>query len=176
MVKKLPNPDRVAPKVIAKETEKRAVGPTSGSVKAQKTAARLAAVQVLYQMRLNNQEAGDAVREFLVHRVGFSLDGDVFVPAQPQLLQDIVLGVAERWVDITQVLDAALQEGGREEVELILECVLRAGIFELLAHGDVDTGIIIHDYLNVTTGFYDGKEPKLVNAILDKVAKKVRVK
>lgn len=175
MVKKLPDPDRVAPKVITKEAEKPSTKPTSGSVKAQKTAARLAAVQVLYQMRLNNQEAGDAVREFLVHRVGFNIDGDVFVPAQPQLLQDIVLGVAQRWQDISQILEAALKEGGREEVELILESILRCGIYELLAHGDVDVGIIIHDYMNVTTGFYEGKEPKLVNAILDKVAKKVRV-
>lgn len=175
MVKKLPNPDRVAPKVIAREGEKRATKPTSGSVKAQKTAARLAAVQVLYQMRLNNQEAGEAVREFLVHRVGFNLDGDVFVPAQPQLLQDIVMGTAERTADITSILEAALNQGGREEVELILECILRCGIYELLAHGDTDVGIIIHDYMNVTTGFYEGKEPKLVNAILDKVAKKVRV-
>lgn len=175
MVKKLPNPDRVKPKAIVKEAEKRVIKPTSGSVKAQKTAARLAAVQVLYQMRLNNQEADEAVREFLVHRVGFDLDGEVFVPAQPQLLQDIVLGVAQRWADISQILESALRDGGREEVEVILESILRAGIYELLAHGDTDVGIIIHDYMNVTTGFYEGKEPKLVNAILDKVAKKVRV-
>ena len=97
------------------------------------------------------------------------------MPAQPQLLQDIVLGVAARWTDISQILEAALQEGGREEVEVILESILRAGIYELLAHGDIDVGIIIHDYMNVTTGFYEGKEPKLVNAILDRVAKKVRV-
>ena len=84
------------------------------------------------------------------------------------------MGTAQRWQDISQILEAALQQGGREEVELILECILRAGIYELLAHGDTDVGIIIHDYMNVTTGFYDGKEPKLVNAILDKVAKKVR--
>lgn len=175
MVRKLPDPDRVAPKAIVRQAEKPTAKPTSGSIKAQKTAARLAAVQVLYQMRLNNQVAPDAVREFLVHRVGFTIDGDVFVPAQPQLLQDIVLGVQDRWVDISQVLDAALAEGGRSEVEVILESILRAGIYELLAHSDIDTGIIIHDYLNVTTGFYDGKEPRLVNAILDKVAKKVRV-
>lgn len=174
MVKKIPNPDRVAPKVIKREGEKRSVKPTAGSALAQKTAARLASVQVMYQMRLNNQQAEDAVREFLVHRVGFNLDGDVFVPAEPQLLQDIVLGVNERWADIDAMLTAALAEGGRKEVELILECILRAGIYELLAHGKIDTGIIISDYMNVAVGFYDGKEPKLVNAILDAIGKKVR--
>jgi N utilization substance protein B len=174
MVRKRPDPDRVAPKVIVREAEARAVKPTEGSVKAQKVAARLAAVQVLYQMRVNGQQAGDAVREFLVHRVGYNLDGDVFVPAEPQLLQDIVLGVADRWGDIDDVLTASLAQGGRSEVELILECILRAGIFELMAHGDIDTGIIINDYLSVAAGFYEGGEPKLVNGILDKVAKRLR--
>lgn len=172
--KRINDPDRVAPKVIKREGERRAIKPTAGSVKAQRTAARLAAVQVLYQMKVNSQPAEDAVREFLVHRVGFNIDGDVFVPAEPQLLQDIVLGVAERWADIDGILTAALEEGGRTEVELILEAILRAGIFELLGQPQTDTGIIIHDYLNVTTGFYDGKEPKLVNAVLDRVAKRVR--
>lgn len=174
MVKKLPDPDKVAPKVIKREAEQRSAKPSAGSALAQKTAARLAAVQVLYQMRLNSQQADDAVREFMVHRVGYTIDGDVFVPAEPQLLQDIVLGVADRWGDIDAMLTAALAEGGRKEVELILECILRAGIFELLAHGAIDTGIIISDYMNVAVGFYDGKEPKLVNAVLDAIAKKVR--
>lgn len=174
MVKKRPDPDKVAPKVIARTPEERAVKPTAGSTKAQKTAARLAAVQVLYQMRLNNQEAPDAVREFIVHRVGFTLDGEIFVPAEPQLLQDIVHGVTDRWMNIEPIYSAALAEGKRTDVELILECILRAGIYELLAHGQIDAGIIIHDYLNVTTGFYEGNETKLVNAILDRVAKKVR--
>lgn len=156
------------------EPEKRAIKNTEGSAKAQKTAARLAAVQVLYQMRLNNQDAASAVREFIEHRVGFNLDGDVFVPANPELLQEIVLGIQARWTDVDAILTKVLADRNKGEVETLLECILRAGIYELIANGSVDAGIIINDYLNVTVGFYDGHEPKIVNAILDKVAKSTR--
>jgi N utilization substance protein B len=172
--KKQPFRELKVTKVPPKPPEQRAVGQNKGSPKAQRTSARLAAVQVLYQMRLNNQDAQSAVREYINYRNGFDLDGDVFVPASEGLLQDIISGVQERWTDIDDIVTAALASGGKSEVEPLLDAVLRAGTFELLAHGSIDTGIIIHDYLNVTAGFYDGSEPKLVNAILDKVAKTVR--
>jgi len=154
--------------------EKRVIKKNEGSAKAQKTAARLAAVQVLYQMRLNNQEAKSAVQEFIDTRIGFDLDGDKFVPADKDLLTDIVMGVTKRWTDVDVILAKALADGKKGEVETLLESILRCGIFELMEHGKVDTGVIINDYINVTVGFYEGKEPKIVNAILDKVAKAVR--
>lgn len=161
-------------KVPARPPEKASAKKTAGSPKAKKTAARLAAVQVLYQMRLNNQDAKSAVREYISHRSGFNLDGDVYVPPDEELLEDIVMGLQKRWADVDAVVMAALAEGKKGEVETLLESILRAGAYELLAHGKVDTGIIIHDYLNVTAGFYGGTEPKLVNAVLDKIAKTVR--
>lgn len=145
-----------------------------GSAKARKTAARLAAVQVLYQMKLNNQDAASAVREFVKHRVGAELDGDTLVSADRDMLEEIVLGVQRRWTDIDEIVTGALAAGKKGEVEPLLDAVLRAGTFELLESGQTDTGIIIHDYLNVTAGFYDGAEPKLVNAVLDGIAKNVR--
>ncbi|HYD18845.1 MAG TPA: transcription antitermination factor NusB [Patescibacteria group bacterium] len=161
-------------KVPPKAPEKRAVKKNAGSAKAKKTAARLAAVQVLYQMRLNNQDAKSAVREYISHRSGFTLDGDTFVPPDEELLESIVLGLQQRWGDVDNIVSAALADGKKGEVETLLEAILRAGAYELLAHGSIDTGIIIHDYLNVTNGFYDGQERKLVNGVLDKIAKSVR--
>ena len=146
----------------------------AGSAKAKRTAARLSAVQVLYQMRLNNQDAKSALKDFADHRIGFILDGDAFVPPDREMLDEIVNGVVERWTDIDEIVTKALAEGKKGEVEALLQSILRAGVYELLAHGKTDTGIIINDYLNVTNGFYDGSEPKIVNAILDKVAKAVR--
>lgn len=157
-----------------KPPEQRAVRKKEGSAKAKRTAARLAAVQVLYQMRLNNQDAKSAVREYISHRSGFRLDGDVYVPPDEELLESIVMGLQERWSDVDDVLSAALAAGKKGEVETLLASILRAGAYELLAHGKTDAGIIINDYLNVTGGFYEGQEPKLVNAILDKIAKTVR--
>lgn len=159
---------------LARAPEKRVVKDSAGSPKAQRTAARLAAVQVLYQMRLNNQDAKSAVREFMDRRIGFELDGDRFVPADRELLQKIIMGVAERWTDVDAIVSKTLADGKKGEVETLLESILRAGAYELMACGETDAGIIINDYLNVTNGFYDGNEPKIVNAILDKIAKSVR--
>lgn len=170
MVKKIPDIDKVFKVVPKGPAEKPAVKEKTGSAKARKTAARLAAVQVLYQMHLNNQDAQSALREFFSHRSGFNLDGDVLVPPDRDLLNAIVNGVVSRWEDVQGVIDSAL---GRE-VEPLLEAVLRCGVFELLSHADIDTPIIISDYLSVTVGFYDGTETKLVNGVLDKVAKTVR--
>lgn len=162
------------PTNLSRPSARPAVKKTKGSPKAKRTAARLAAVQVLYQMRLNNQEAKSAVREYINHRSGFDIDGDVLVPADEELLDEIVMGVAKRWSDVDDMVSAALAAGKKGDVETLLESILRAGAYELLAHGSTDTGIIINDYMNVTNGFYDGPEVKLVNAVLDKIAKTVR--
>jgi transcription antitermination protein NusB len=167
-------PPRKPPKPIQKLPERPAAKKSAGSAKAKRTSARLAAVQVLYQMRLNNQEAKSAVREYINHRSGFNLDGDVLVPADEELLDEIVMGVANRWSDIDDIVSAALAVRKKGEVETLLESILRAGAYELLVHGSTDTGIIINDYMNVTNGFYEGSEVKLVNAVLDKIAKTVR--
>lgn len=174
MVKKLPDLDKVFSAAPPRPVEKPAVKQNTGSAKAKKTAARLAAVQILYQMRLNNQDAASALREFADHRSGFNLDGDVFVPPEKELLGEIVNGVQSRWDDIDGIITKALSDGKKGEVEALLGAILRCGIYELLAHGKIDTGIIISDYLSVTAGFYEGPETKLVNGILDKVAKTVR--
>jgi N utilization substance protein B len=151
-----------------------ATGKKTGSAKARKSSARLGAVQVLYQMRLNNQDAKSAIAEFISHRVDLPVDGELIVTADEELLTDIVTGVQKRWSDIDGIVSQTLADGGRDKVEAVLDCILRAGAYELIAHGTIDAGIIINDYLNVTTSFYDGAERKLVNAILDKVAKAVR--
>src|SRR4051812_8563092 len=108
---------------LGRAPEKRVVKKNEGSATAQKISARLAAVQVLYQMRLNNQEAKSAVREFIDTRIGFDLDGDKFVPADAELLEDIVIGVTKRWTDIEVILAKALADGKKGEVETLLESI-----------------------------------------------------
>jgi N utilization substance protein B len=153
--------------------EKPAVSRKAGSAKAKRSAARLAAVQVLYQMRLNNQDAGEALKDFMKYRVGYNIDGDVYVPPDEELLQIIVQGCADRWMDIEEHVSKATK-GRKSEPEVLLASILRAGVCELIEQPNTDTGIIINDFMNVTNGFYDGDEVKLVNAVLDKVAKAVR--
>jgi len=159
---------------LAAEPEKPVLKGNEGSAKAQKSAARLAAVQVLYQMSLNDQISKDALRDFVSNRIGYNLDGDLFVPANRNMLTDIVSGVENRLSDIDNIIENALANGDRADVELLLNNILRAGVYELIASSSVDAGIIINDYMNVTTAFYEGAESKIVNAVLDRVAKQVR--
>jgi N utilization substance protein B len=145
-----------------------------GSAKARRSAARLAAVQVLYQMRLNHQDAKAALKDFSTHRVGKKIGGEDYVQPEAELLDDIVRGAETRFADIEGIVLKILMDGGRERVEILLDCILRAGVFELLENGKTDTGIIINDYMNVTASFYEGAETRLVNAVLDKAAKAIR--
>ena len=168
------NKKEIEKKSIRSPEERRVIKLNEGSAKARKSAARLAAVQVLYQMDMNEQGARSALKDFINHRIGFDLDGDVFVPADQDLLTKIIMGIYDRREDIEQIVMDSLKEGGHDGVEDIMRDILYAGIYELLAHGDIDKGIIISDYLNVAHAFYEGGEPKLINAILDKVAKAVR--
>lgn len=152
--------------------EKRAIRLTEGSAKARRSAARLAAVQVLYQMELNEQTAKDALRDFVNNRLGFEIDGDIFVPADQDLLDDIVKGVVDRRADIDGMILGAMSKP--EKTDPLLAAILSAGTWELVGNTKTDAPIIISDYLNVTAAFYEGNEPKLVNAVLDKIAKTVR--
>ena len=154
--------------------EKRVVKMTEGSAKARRSAARLAAVQVLYQMDLNAQGPKDALRDFINTRIGYELDGDVFVPAEQDLLIDIVNGVFDRQNDLREMISGQLAQRGKEKVEPLLDAILHAACYELMAHIDIDAPIIISDYMNVSHAFYEDGAPKMVNALLDHVAKTVR--
>ena len=110
-MKKIPDIDKVFKVVPRGPAERPAVKEKTGSAKARKTAARLAAVQVLYQMRLNNQDATSALREYVSHRSGFELDGDVLVPPDRDLMNGIVNGVQERYADIEGIIASALADG-----------------------------------------------------------------
>ncbi len=156
-----------------KAPEKPKVKLTEGSKKARLTAARLAAAQVMYQMWLNGEDAKSATRDYMQNRAGFEIDGDTLVPADGELLEKIVSGAEKHHKDIDAIITKNLDKKS-SSVEPLLRAILTAGIYELLQHTEIDAGIIIADYLNVTHSFYDGGEGKLVNAVLDKVAKAVR--
>lgn len=152
----------------------RAVKLTEGSKKARRSAARLAAVQVLYQMDQNDQKARAVIREFLDHRIGFEIDDEVLVPADAELLSDIVNGVEDRRGELAGMIEGASDKTEFTRMDLLLQCILLCGTWELLDNPEVDTGIIINDYLNVTNAFYEKSERGLMNAILDKLAGKLR--
>lgn len=146
------------------------------SAVAKRKSARQMAVQAIYQMAVNKKEAAFVVDEYLYHRSGQMIDGDIMVAPDHGLFTNIVLGVAERREDLTAIVNAnrPQKEGGVYPDEPLLMAVMLCGVYELLAHQDVDAPIIISSYVDVTKAFFAGNEPKLVNGVLDSARKVIR--
>lgn len=147
-----------------------------GSLKARKTAARLFAVQAVYQAIQNKEPPSKLHDEFITYRIGMELEeageeSKMVVPDQP-LFRSILAGVTERWGDLQQIISPRLKVSN--DVEPLLTSILVCGAYELMAHHDIDAPIIISDYLNITSSFFESSEPKLVNAVLDAVSKELR--
>ncbi len=142
---------------------------------AQKSAARLAAVQALYTIDYTGNHAGITVQDFLQRKMPVDVDAPVPEDFDEELFTSIVNGTLARQADVDAMVSGSLDaKWPLERLEKIIKSILRAGVGELLNHGHTDTAIIINDYVNVAHGFFAGKEPGLVNAVLDKVSKSLR--
>ena len=140
-----------------------------------RSAARLGAVQALYQLTSTGESTRKVVTEFLDWRLGKELDGDTYAAADEDLFQDIVTGVAGRVEEIDKALAGALQGSlSLKRMETLVVAMLRAGAYELIARPDMPTPVIINEYVDIAHAFYDQKEPGMVNGILDSVAQSVR--
>lgn len=145
------------------------------STPAQKSAARLAAVQALYTIDYTGNQAGNVVRDFLQGNMPVDADAPVPEDFDKELFAAIVNGTLTRQADIDQMVGGSLDAKWTiDRLEKIIKSILRAGVGELLNHAQTDTAIIINDYVNVAHGFFAGKEPALVNAVLDNVSKSLR--
>ena len=139
--------------------------------------ARLAAVQALYQMDLAATDINTLIAEFAAHRFGAGAEDRTVADADLGLFSEIVRGVVERQRDIDPPLDAQLAAGWRlNRIDSTVRAVLRSAMFELLNRPDVPARVVITEYVEVAGAFFDGDEPKVVNAVLDKLAKKHRAK
>ena len=146
-----------------------------GSAKARRSAARLAAVQALYQIDLAGAAPEAVLSEFVKHRLGHEVDGVSYVAADPVLFSVIVRGASERRADIDAMLSAALDaKMPLERLELLLRAILRAGAFELLGQADTHPRIILTEYIEVTKAFYAGRESGVINGVLDHLARRLR--
>jgi N utilization substance protein B len=150
-------------------------GATRGSSGRRRTAARLAAVQALYQIDLTNTSVETVVAEFVKHRLGHDMDGENFGEVDNTLFADIVRGAMERRGDLDHMIGAALTpDWPLERLETVLRAILRAGTYELLARSDVPAPVVISEYLDVAHAFFSSKEPGLVNGVLDRLARTLR--
>jgi len=137
-------------------------------------AARIACVQALYQMDVAQATSKAVVSEFQNHRFGFNDEADM-VEADEEFFEDVVKGVVRTQTDIDADITAFLPEKWPlRRLDLTLRSLLRAAAYELLWRPDVPALVIIKEYVSIAADFFDGKEPGMVNGILDKIAKKSR--
>lgn len=142
-----------------------------------RSAARLAAVQALYQIEANNSAALIVVQEFVDHRFGEIIDDSQFTNADSDFFSDIVLGIDKNSAPIDDHIKASLSaDWNLGRIESVARAVLRAGTYEIIARPDVPTGVIINEYVDVTKAFFEDSTPGFVNGVLDKIAGKIRVK
>jgi N utilization substance protein B len=144
-----------------------------------RAASRLAAVQALYQYQMEKTPLATLLDEFHRHRLGGEvdpdLDGEQYIDAEVAFFDDLVKGTIARRDEIDDLLTSKLAEGWTlARLDKTLLQILRAGAYELLARADVPTGTAIGEYLDVAAAFFDAREKKFVNGVLDAVAKSVR--
>ena len=140
-----------------------------------RSAARLAAVQALYQRQMEDTHLARLLDEFHQHRLGREIEDAHYADAEVGFFDDIVSGVIARQDEIDALLTERLAEDWTlARLDKTMLQILRAGTYELLARADVPTGTAISEYLDVTHAFFDQREAKFVNGVLDAVAKTVR--
>jgi len=145
-----------------------------------RSAARLAAVQALYQQHMEGTALARLLDEFHQHRLGRTIDDDDFdeaeyADAEVPFFDDVVRGVDARRAEIDALVAGKLAAGwSLARLDKAMLQVLRAGTYELLARADVPAPVAINEYVEVAKAFFDDGQARFVNGILDAVAKEVR--
>ncbi len=137
--------------------------------------ARLAAVQALYQIEITGQRPAAVVLEFHKHRRGEEIEGVSFKDLDEDLFNELVVAVSQEPEALDALLSQALAaEWPVERLERLLRIILRLGAYELRSRPKVPVGVVINECLDLAHAFYEGKEPGMVNGVLDRLAKTLR--
>jgi N utilization substance protein B len=138
-------------------------------------AARLAAVQALYQMEIGGAGINDIFAEFESHWLGNEVEGDRYLPAEAAFFRDVVAGVVRDQVRIDPLIDDALSKSWPlKRIAAILRAVLRAGSYELEHRMDIPARVVVSEYVDVAHAFVENDEAGMVNAVLDQIARHFR--
>jgi len=140
-----------------------------------RSAARLAAVQALYQMDVAGAPLPDTLAQFESHWLGKVVDGDEYKPADAAFFRDLVGGVLKQQRDLDPMIDRTLAGGWPlKRVEAVMRAIFRAGAYELGKRRDVPVRVIITEYVDIAHAFFDKEEAGMVNAVLDALGKELR--
>ena len=138
-------------------------------------AARLAAVQALYQMDVAATPLHEILADFESHWLGREVEGDEYLPAEAAHFREVVGGVVSEQRKLDPMIDAALQKGWPlKRIETVLRAILRAGAYELDYKPDVPARVVVSEYVDVAHAFVDADETGMINAVLDQLARQLR--
>ncbi|HEX8839796.1 MAG TPA: transcription antitermination factor NusB [Sphingomicrobium sp.] len=140
-----------------------------------RSAARLAAVQALYQHEMEGTPVPRLLTEFHNHRLGATIEDETYYEAEQDFFDDVVTGAHARREEIDGLISGRLAQGwSLERLDRPMRAILRAGAYELIARRDVPVGSVISEYVDVAHAFYDKRESGFVNGLLDAIAKEAR--
>ena len=146
-----------------------------GSKANRRGAARLAAVQALYQMDIAGTGSTEILAQFESHWIGREVEGNQYLPAEAAFFREVVNGVVREQRSLDPLIDAVLAETWPlKRIETILRAMLRAGAYELGYRSDVPARVVVAEYVDVANAFVDREETGMVNAVLDHLARKLR--
>ena len=138
-------------------------------------AARLAAVQALYQMDIGGAGLNDIFAEFESHWLGGEVEGEKYLPAEAAFFRDVVSGVVREQRTLDPLIDEALAKSWPlKRIETVLRAALRAGCYELGSRRDVPARVVVSEYADVAAAFVERDETGMVNAVLDQLARSLR--
>lgn len=140
----------------------------------QRGAARLAAVQALYQMDVGRVSLEATLAQFSDQHQGRELEGEKYLPSDADYFGQIVSGVAKAQLEIDPMIDKNLVAGWPvTRIDATLRAVLRAAAYELMKRTDVPAKVVISEYVDVAKAFFEQDEPAMVNGVLDTISKQV---
>lgn len=141
----------------------------------ERAAARLAAVQALYQHDMEGTPVAALLHEFHQHRLGARIEYADYAEAEVDFFDDVVKGATTRREEIDAIIVGKLASGwSLERLDRAMRAILRAGTYELIARADVATPTVITEYVDVAHAFFEKRDAGFVNGLLDAVAKQVR--
>ena len=140
-----------------------------------RSAARLAAVQALYQLEMEATPLAQLLHEFHQHRLGATIEDATYAEAEVAFFDDVVTGTDARREEIDALITDRLAEGwSLTRLDKPMKAILRVGTYELIARPDVPTATVISEYIDVAHAFFDKRETGFVNGLLDSIAKTAR--
>lgn len=138
-------------------------------------AARLSAVQALYQMDIGGTGLTETMAEYENFRLGREIDGETYLDADAAWFRGIVAGVAKEQKQIDPVIHKALtNDWPLSRIDSTLRAVLRAAVFELKNRKNVAARVVVSEYVEIAKAFFEGDEPKMVNGVLDRISRELR--